>query len=104
MKTTVDLYDFHEAFRRGRDTQFSDDGLDALFYYLEDVEHSTGEEIELDVIALCCDYNEYENLEAFRAAHGDGYETIEDIERDTTVIRINWGQYDEDGAFIAQAF
>ena len=59
MKTTVSRYDFERAFADAdRKDQFSYEGLKALFDYLEDYEDSTGEEIELDVIALCCDYNE----------------------------------------------
>ena len=59
MKTTVFLCDFREAFARaGRQSQFSYDGLAILFDYLEEIEQDTGEEIELDVIALCCDFAE----------------------------------------------
>ena len=59
MKTTVTFSDFREAFSRAnRDNTFSYDGKKALFDYLEEFEQSTGEEIELDVIALCCDYDE----------------------------------------------
>lgn len=59
MKTTVSRYDFERAFAdAGRKDQFSYEGLKALFDYLEDYEEQTGEEIELDVIALCCDYAE----------------------------------------------
>jgi hypothetical protein len=59
MKTTIDLYDFRDAFcRMDRKTNFSYDGLEILFDYLEDFENGTGEEIELDVIALCCDFSE----------------------------------------------
>jgi hypothetical protein len=59
MKTTVSRYDFERAFvDADRKENFSYEGLNALFDYLEDYEEQTGEEIELDVIALCCDYNE----------------------------------------------
>lgn len=59
MKTTVSRYDFERAFADAeRKDQFSYEGLKALFDYLEDYEEQTGEEIELDVIALCCDYYE----------------------------------------------
>ena len=59
MKTTVNRYDFERAFSdAGRKDQFSYDGLKALFEYLEQLEQDTGEELELDVIALCCDYYE----------------------------------------------
>jgi hypothetical protein len=59
MKTTVTFCDFCDEFRKcNRNDTFSYDGKKALFDYLEEVEQSTGEEIELDVIALCCDYDE----------------------------------------------
>ena len=56
MKQSVNMYDFERAFKNfERMNNFSYDGLKALFEYLEDYEEDTGEEIELDVIALCCD-------------------------------------------------
>jgi hypothetical protein len=59
MKTTVSRYDFERAFvDYGRKDQFSYEALGLLFAYLEEYEESTGEEIELDVFALCCDYSE----------------------------------------------
>jgi len=61
MKTRVTLDDFMQAFKdRGRESQFSRPALYGLFNYLERYEQDTGEEIELDVIALCCDYTEME--------------------------------------------
>lgn len=46
---------FRDAFHRAnRADQFSYEGLGLLFDYLE----SIGEDIELDVIALCCDFAE----------------------------------------------
>ena len=59
MKTTVSNHDFIEAFRAyGRLDNFSFEALDLLFAYFEEYEESTGEEIELDVVAICCDFNE----------------------------------------------
>lgn len=59
MKTTVSYYDFERAFvDANRKEQFSYEGLGLLFAYFEDLEESTGEEIELDVIAICCEYAE----------------------------------------------
>ena len=58
MKTTVNQSEFIEAFRRcNRYEQFGYDALCSLFDYLEQFEEDTGEEMELDVIALCCDYS-----------------------------------------------
>jgi hypothetical protein len=59
MKTTIDFSDFREAFRRyDRESSYTRQGLELLFYYFEELESDLGEEIELDVIAICCDYDE----------------------------------------------
>ncbi len=53
------VYQFREAFRlAGREDQFSYEGLEVLFDYLEELSEDTGETVELDVVALCCDYYE----------------------------------------------
>lgn len=50
---------FKEAFREmDRMDNFSYQGLDALYEYLEDCSEATGENVELDVVGLCCDFNE----------------------------------------------
>ena len=53
------VHQFRESFRlAGRMDQFSYEGLEVLFDYLEELSEGTGEPIELDVVALCCDYYE----------------------------------------------
>lgn len=42
----------------GRKDQFSYDALCAIFDYFESLEQDTGQEYELDVIAICCDFAE----------------------------------------------
>lgn len=62
---TLDVYAFRDAFRRmDRAENFSYEGLEVLFEYLEGVSAQTEKPLELDVIALCCDYseNDWENL------------------------------------------
>jgi hypothetical protein len=59
MKTTVSRYDFERAFvDAGRKDNFSYEALGLLFDYFESYEEETGQEIELDVIAICCEYSE----------------------------------------------
>jgi hypothetical protein len=59
MKTTVDFSDFREAFRNyGRADSYTREGLEMLFNHFEELESDTGTEMELDVIAICCDYDE----------------------------------------------
>lgn len=59
MKTTISNHDFVEAFRAyDRLDNFSFEALDLLFSYFEEYEEATGQEIELDVVAICCDFDE----------------------------------------------
>lgn len=59
MYQTITFDDFARAFADcGRDGNFTYQGLRVLFDYLEELEQSTGQQIELDVIALCCEYAE----------------------------------------------
>lgn len=56
---TIDSFSqFQDAFRRmGRHDQFSYEALKALYAYLEDM----GEDYELDVIGLCCEFSEIDS-------------------------------------------
>ena len=99
MIKTINEYDFIDAFRKmGREENFSRNGLIALYEELEMVENDIGQPIELDVIALCCEYAEYDNLKDFQADYSEDYQTIGDIESDTAVIMI------DDDSFIIQQF
>lgn len=59
MKQTLNQESFIQAFEdMFRAKQFSRQGLIALFDYFEQYEQDTGEQLELDVIAICCEYSE----------------------------------------------
>ena len=59
VQSVNNVYQFREAFRlAGRMDQFSYEGLEVLFDYLDNLSEDTGETIELDVVALCCEYYE----------------------------------------------
>lgn len=77
MKTTINQSDFVSAFKGNseRKNQFSYGALCALFDHYEQMEQDTGEELELDVIAICCDWTEYAT--ALEAAQAYGWETYE---------------------------
>ena len=99
MKKSINSWEFQDAFKQmGREDNFSYDGLKALHTYFEDLEEDCDIEIELDVIAICCEYTEYEDLEEFQGQYGEDFKTIESIYDHTQVIMIN------DTSFIIQAF
>ena len=90
MKQTINFWQFNDAFyKMDREHQFTNKGKKALFEYLEEYEDDTDEQIELDVIALCCDFTEYDK---------EDFPDIEAIEYNTMLIPIN------DDAFIIQSF
>ena len=102
MKQSVNEYDFIDAFRNyfgGQyKTNFSYEGLKALFEWFEELENDTGEEMELDVIAICCDFSEYESLKEYNEYYDKEYEEIDEIADDTTLIKI------DDERFIIQQY
>ena len=58
MKMTIGQSQFNDEFEAIRPKNFSYEGLSILFDYFERYEEETGEEIELSVIAICCEYSE----------------------------------------------
>jgi hypothetical protein len=100
MKQTINVYDFETAFQTAhRQDNFTYAGLHALFEYLEQYEEDCDTEIELDVIALCCEYTEYNTIEDFWVEYdADEYPDFEAIANNTSFISI------DDDSFIIQQF
>ena len=58
MYTNVNLSMFVDTFKSmDRFDQFGYEALKEMFDHIEHFEQDTGEEFELDVIALCCDWS-----------------------------------------------
>lgn len=98
MKETVNFSRFENGFKMSdeRREQFTWKGLRALFDYLEQYEEETGEEIELDVVALCCEYTEYSSMEDIKKDYPE-IKDLDDLRDQTTVIEF-------DGGIIIQPF
>lgn len=91
MKETVTESRFLDVFRQVRPNQFSRKALVALFDYLDQLEQDLGEEQELDVIALCCEWTEYgDAIEAAEAYGWEAPDVSEGEERDDTSERKAW--------------
>lgn len=65
MKRTLTTYDIADALCADKYANWSRAGAFALAEFLEEMEESTGEETELDVVAIRCDFSEYESLQAW---------------------------------------
>jgi hypothetical protein len=63
MKKTLTTYDIADALKQDDNANWSYKGAQALAEYLEQCEEDTGEEMELDVVAIRCDFAEYQSLQ-----------------------------------------
>jgi hypothetical protein len=116
MKQNVTRSAFHAAFFAcGRGDQFSYKGRAALYDYLTELEDDIGQEIELDVVALCCDYSEHASLvewakDYFAAPWWVGLGVHPDTDDDDTdeaildYIRENGQLIEFDGGIIVSQF
>lgn len=80
---------FHDQFQRTRPEQFTYAGLNALFDYMEEGESGERGQYgdagnELDVIAICCDFCQYDSIEEALKAYN--LESREELEEETTVL------------------
>ena len=87
MKQTINLSQFRDAFNSmDRGNQFSYEALEILFNGLQDLEQDTGSEMDLDVIALCCEFCEMTELD-IRSSYGlDDSESSTEYLRDHTLV------------------
>ena len=93
----ITFNDFTDTFKKmGRDGQFSYEGKEALFNYFENMGEQTGKPIELDVIALCCEFTEYKDLKELQKNYD--VDTMEKLENNTIVIPVT------DDSFIIQDY
>ena len=86
MYKTINLHEFIGAFEAAeRGEQFSYAGKKALYEYITESEEDTGEQIELDIIAICCDWAEYNDLAAIQVDYPHII-TLDDLQEYTTVL------------------
>jgi len=111
MKQSIGFNQFTDAFHSyERFDNFGYAALKALFEYLEEYEEGTGEEMELDVIALCCDFTQYDSAREAAEEMITGFEreedesdedleerALEELQENTTVITY-------DGGVVVQSF
>ena len=81
--TEINKNEFVDSFKNNeaRKYQFSYDALLILYDYYEEL--SEEEDISLDVVAICCEFTEYENIEQYLKDYNtdldlEDYDTKED--------------------------
>lgn len=83
---------FHEM---GRGNQFSYDGLEILFDHLDQLSDDIGEPMEMDVIAVCCDYAE-ESAADIASNYGLEIDGLDDDEVVDAVVAM----LEDNGAYV----
>lgn len=109
----LDKSEFEQAFKAIRPDNFSSNGLLELYEYLDQLSDDIGEDIDLDVIAICCDWSECDPadlctdygymLDQDEDQSTDEYleALIEELEQNTTIIKVE--HYDQT-TYLVQAF
>jgi len=79
---TLTKSQFHDAFHHmGRKDNFSYNGLNALYDYLDEQE-----EYELDVIGLCCEFTESSITDALK---DNGCDDLRELQNTTLVLEVD---------------
>jgi predicted ArsR family transcriptional regulator len=84
--TEVTKHSFIDAFKlSSRKDQFSYDALGIIYDYLDELSESTSENIELDIVAICCEYAE-SSLSAIASDYDIDLEGLEGEDRIEAIV------------------
>ena len=100
--TEVNEWDFRNSFKESRPDNFSLEGLYTLYNYFNDLSEDIGEDIQLDIISICCDFTEYESLEEALEQY-DNINSYDELEQHTSILNISMF-FDDHKGIIIQAF
>lgn len=86
---TVNFSMFCDMFTRmGRQDQFSYEAKQAIFNHIESLSEDTGEDFQMDVVGICCEYSE-DTAEDINESYSIGIEREEDELEEDFTARIN---------------
>ena len=106
---TLTTYDIAHELLQDENAAWSHAGAFALAVHLEQLEEDTGEQMELDVVAIRCDFSEYSSLEAWAVDYGLEEDSLDDAhkERENNIrsfIKDNGQLIEFDGGIILSSF
>lgn len=111
MKTTMSWDDVRRGIWEVYDHQFTWEAAGCLAEYYENLEEEIGEDIEIDPVAIACDWDEYGDAEELVEAYGyvlnDDWAEEEDSEKVDAVIeylRENTDVIEFSGGWLVRAF
>lgn len=84
MKHTLSKYEIANALLNDEYKKWSHDAAYALAEYYLELENDSGIEMELDIVLIRCNWNEYESIQEMR----ESYDSVsERFERDSSFIK-----------------
>ena len=112
-QTNLSFGNFCDSFSESYRNNFTYEGKKALYDYLIQYEEDTGTELECDIVAFCCEYNEYSGIDEYIQNYNtdidkgefegdeEGFKkaVMEEIQNKTTLIEIEGSE-----GFIIQAY
>jgi len=109
VQTITSATQFADMFKQSsRANQFSYEALEAIYDYLEDYSRDTGENVELDIVAICCEWYEMTWQEVAEQYKVDLSDCTDDDERIKAVDEYLWENTMSiglsDGVFVFAAF
>ena len=103
IRTEVNEWEFKNYFTASQyKNNYSMEGLYTLYNYLNDLSEDIGEDIEFDIVAIACEYDEYESLEDALEEYED-INTYDELEEHTIILDIS-RYFDNHKGIIIQAF
>ena len=87
MKQNVTLERFIDAFKRMNRDYYSYEGYESLYDFFEECDPDW----EFDVIGICYDYTEYNDLEEYNDDCGTEFRDIEELAQETLVLQTEKG-------------
>ena len=65
----------------------------ALFKYFDEFSEDVGRDIQLDVIALCCEWSEYGSIQEACDQYSDDIQTLDDLNDHTVLLFLDNGGF-----------
>ena len=101
--TEVNESDFKNYFKSSQyKNNYSMEGLYTLYNYLNDLSEDISEDIEFDIVAIACDFTEYESLEEALEQY-EHINSYDELEQHTSILNISMF-FDNHKGIIIQAF
>ena len=70
----------------GRENSFTRVGMETLFEHLEELSESCGWDIKIDVIELCCEWSEYDDITDYNEQNGTDYASWDEAYEDDVAV------------------